>query len=318
VPRFLPEALARHSDFTQYYREHIESLAASTGAFVDIGSLTKLKRDTIRNFGSEWHTWGRFGWGDAVTLAQTKRIFDYKVMFTPEELHGKRVLDAGCGNGRYSKIALDYGGEVFGVDLSDAVDVAQENLGSNQKMHIVQGDLFKLPFKKEVFDFAFSNGVLMHTGNARKAFLSLIPHLTDKGSITAHLYHRGNFIYEIIDGGLRIITTRLPLSLMYTLSKIGAKVASWIPRSFLDQVINAFVRWEPHPHYIFDWYTAPIATHHTYPEVYGWLSEGELYLEKDHNATLHPFIRRFIVPFYFLTVRASKQKPSHDPLHSRS
>ena len=154
----------------------------------------------------------------------------------------------------------------------------------------------------------------MHTGNAKGAFLSLVPLLTEQGKITIHLYHKGNFIYEIVDATTRAITTHLPLSLMYQLSKIGAFIASLIPHTFLHKIINAFVRWEAHPHYIFDWYTAPIATHHTYDEVYEWLKETQLHLHHDHNATNYPFVRKWISPFLFMTVKAGKQnvkEPKH-------
>lgn len=314
VPRFLPDAFTRHPDFVEKYKNDIEK----SGAKINSENISKLKKDTITNFGSEWETWGQFGWGDGQNYEGAKRHFDYKVLFTPEEIKNKLVLDGGCGNGRYSKIALDYGAEVIGVDLSDAVDVAQKNLGANEKMHIVQADLFKLPFKKSTFDFIFSNGVLMHTGNARKAFLSLVPLLTDNGKITIHLYGKGNFIYEIIDASLRIVTTRLPLSLMYQISKIAARIASFIPHSFLHKVVNTFVRLEAHPHYIFDWYTAPIATHHTYQEVYTWLEDANLLLHHDHNATAHPFFRKWISPILFMTVKAGRLSPRDGEKHTRN
>lgn len=310
VPRFLPDAFSRHKIFI---KQHEEAIVRS-GAHINTQTISALKKDTIKNFGSEWETWNKFGWGEGQTPEGAKRHFDYKVLFTPEEIKGKRVLDAGCGNGRYSKIALDYGAEVISVDLSHAVDAAEKNLHENQKAHIVQADLFTLPFKEGSFDFIFSNGVLMHTGNAKRAFLSLIPLLTKHGKITIHLYHKGNIIYETVDATIRAITTRLPLPLMYHLSKLGAHIASLIPHTFLHKVINAFVRFEAHPHYIFDWYTAPIATHHTYTEVYKWLEEAQLYLHHDHNATNYPFVRKWISPFLFMTVKAGKQsikEPKH-------
>lgn len=314
VPRFLKNAFQTHPDFCRTFEKKIKE----NGVTIDSSRLTKLKEDTIKNFGSEWETWGNFGWGDGQNKESAKRHFDYKVLFTPEEIKGKRVLDAGCGNGRYSNIALSYGAKVIGVDLSHAVDVAHKNLGGNPRAHIIQADLFKLPFKEGVFDFIFSNGVLMHTGDARGAFLSLVPLLSEHGKITVHLYHKGNIVYEFVDTSLRAITTRLPLPFMYRLSKIGARIASWIPRTFLDKVINAFVRFEPHPHYIFDWYTAPIATHHTYKEVYRWLEEAKLHLVHDHNATNHPFIRTWLAPFLFMTVKAGKQQPDGGPKHTTS
>jgi SAM-dependent methyltransferase len=308
IPRMLPDHLSRDVDFARRYLIELERIRKTHqeagGKTKD--SLAQLKNATIRNFGFEWKQWSAFGWGDEVSMEKTRKIFDYKVMFSPAELGGKLVLDAGCGNGRYAAVASEYGGEVIGVDLSDAVDVAWENTKNDPKMHIVQGDLFKLPLKKNIFDFIFSNGVLMHTGDARKAFFSIASHLKNDGAITIHLYHKGNPFYEFNDWWLRGIITRIPLAWAYVFSKVLAGSAKILPKKFVYYVLNAIIRIEPHPHYVFDWYTAPIATHHTYPEVYGWLKEAGLNLVADHNLSRYPW-RKWILPFFFLTVKAQKQ-----------
>ncbi len=279
--------------------------------------LSELKKDTMKSFGDEWKTWSRFGWDNHSTMEQTVGMFEYKVLVKKGELNGKLVLDAGCGNGRYTKAAEMYGGEVIGVDISDAVDAAYENTKNEKKIHIVQGDLFKLPFRKNLFDFIFSNGVLMHTGDARKAFLSILSHLKDDGAITIHLYHKGNFIYEFNDRWLRLITTRLPIPLMYKISNIITGFANLFPKKIAEYGFPLFVHLERHSHYNFDWYIAPIATHHTYAEVYGWLKDAGLYLVKDHNITRHPW-RKFILPFFFLTVKAQRKNSGIPPEHTLS
>ncbi|MCC7522729.1 methyltransferase domain-containing protein [Candidatus Uhrbacteria bacterium] len=276
----------------------------------------ELQTATIRNFGFEWQTWNAFGWGDSVPMETTRAIFDYKVLKKRGELEGKLVLDGGCGNGRYTAVASEYGGTVIGIDLSTAVDVAFENLKHDPKVHIVQGDLFHPPFKKERFDFIFSNGVLMHTGNAKRAFQSLCRFLKPDGEITIHLYHKGNFIYEAVDASLRWLILKLPLKTALAISKVMASIASWIPKGNASTLVNGFIRLEPHPHYVFDWYTAPIATHHTYPEVYRWLEEEKLFLVHDHNATAQGWKRK-VIPFLFMTVKASKLPPNGLPLHTR-
>lgn len=318
VPRFLPDYAKQHPDFQRRYAIELKQISECTGTseapanrFHDLQSLT------IRNFGFEWKVWNNFGWGDEVPLDTTRAIFDYKVLAKKHELANKLVLDAGCGNGRYTTIAAEYGGTVIGIDLSDAVDVAREHFAANPKVHIVQGDLFRPPFKREIFDFVFSNGVLMHTGDAKGAFLSLCRFLRPDGAITIHVYHTGNVIYEIVDAALRAITTRIPLSWAMLWSRAMAYIARLIPKQLLNNIVNGFIRLERHPHYVFDWYTAPIATHHTYPEVYGWVKEAGLHLVQDHNATNRPMLRKFF-PFLFLTVKAQKQPVSHEPLHTRS
>ncbi|MBP9760236.1 MAG: methyltransferase domain-containing protein [Candidatus Pacebacteria bacterium] len=309
IPRMVPLTLVTDTDFLKKYEQKLKVLVQKRSKQEDAkNALATLQEATVKNFGTEWKMWDSFGWTDeSVAIEQSKHIFDYKVLFTPKELvGGKLVLDAGCGNGRYTKVASMYGGEVIGVDLSDAVDVAYNNTKDDPHIHIVQGDLFKLPFAKDTFDFVFSNGVLMHTGDARKAFLSIASHLKDDGVITVHLYHKGNPLYEFNDWWLRAITTRLPLDFMYKVSCFLAAIVRPLPKKFVQYGLNIFLRIENHPHYVFDWYTAPIATHHTYPELYRWLDEAGLHLVADHNKSNHPW-RKWIVPFFFLTVKAQKQ-----------
>ncbi len=317
IPRFLADQVTRDPEFYRRYAPELQEVRTEFSDFLQDAEPAhwKLQLATIRNFGFEWTVWNKFGWNDAVNIEQTRAIFEYKVLKRPGELAGKMVLDAGCGNGRYTAIAAEYGGTVVGMDLSHAVDSAWDNLGSNERVHLVQGDIFHPPFKKEAFDFIFSNGVLMHTGNAKQAFGSLCRYLKQDGEITIHLYHRGNLVYEMVDAALRWVITRLPLSFAMYISRFLAKIASWIPKGTPQTLVNGFVRLEPHPHYVFDWYTAPIATHHTYPEVYRWLDEQQLHLVHDHNKTDRPLIRKWL-PFLFMTVKASKARPMHEPLHT--
>ncbi|MFZ2887230.1 MAG: methyltransferase domain-containing protein [Minisyncoccia bacterium] len=319
VPRMLPDSLLPGNG--TFYKKYASQIAEAIGdertraRIAKADDLLAHKAKTITNFGDEWRTWDRFGWKGDTYTETTKGIFDYKILFTPQEIKGKLLLDGGVGNGRYSLVARAYGAEVIGVDIS-AADTAYKNMKDDPGMHVIQGDLFKLPLRKKLLDFAFSNGVLMHTGDARKAFLSIASHLNDNGVISAHLYHKGNFIYEFNDWWLRLIGVYvLPLSWMYKISDVAAWLARQFPHNFLYLVVNSVVRLEPHAHYVFDWYTAPIATHHTYPEVYGWLKEGRLHLVEDHNATNHPWLRK-LVPFWFLTVKAQKQPLHGEPRHT--
>ena len=71
---------------------------------------------------------------------------------TPEFFKGKVVLDAGCGKGRHSSLAQQWGArEVIGLDLSDAVETAFAAARHLRNVHVVQGDICQLPFAR-VFD----------------------------------------------------------------------------------------------------------------------------------------------------------------------
>ena len=214
---------------------------------------------------------------------------ELRAIFSEIELNNPGpVLDAGCGNGRYTYWAAKYGGTVIGVDLGDGVESARKNTRNLPDVQIVQGDLFHLPFRDETFDIAFSIGVLMHTGNARAATEQLTKKLKPGGSLSVRLYGRGNVFYEQIDAAFRRRTTKMSIA---DLQKLTGRLYSF--RKFLERlklagIVGRFVRLDPHPHCIFDWYAAPVASHHTYPEVNGWFQELGLRIADSREAKNSP------------------------------
>ena len=278
IPRMLPPEL--RPDLTRAFIEQFGSELAAHGVRAGPATaphsdpLHALKHHTIRNFGFEWLEYARFGWDDPVwNLEYEEQVFRRKALLDPELLKGKLVLDAGCGNGRYSYWASRYGARVIGVDLGDGVESAASNTRDLPEVQIVQGDIFQLPFAPRTFDAVFSIGVLMHTGNAKRATASLSHLVRPGGRLTVHLYGKGSFIYELVDKALRAWTTRLSVERLQVVTSRLYRTRQVLERARLATFANRFVRIGDHPHIIFDWYAAPIATHHTYPEVRGWFQE---------------------------------------------
>jgi hypothetical protein len=158
----------------------------------------------------------------------------------------------------------------------------------------------------------------MHTGDPERAVKALAECLAPGGAMTVHVYHQGNPVYEGLDRLLRGWTTRLPADKLLVYSVRGARVAKVLERLKLLRLVNQFVRLEAHPHCVFDWYAAPVATHHTYAEVRRWLLAAGLSPTADRQKGGR--IRRLVVPPKALTVRAgklgvcggAKQNPSED------
>lgn len=98
----------------------------------------------------------------------------------PEDIAGKWVLDVGCGAGRFAEVALQAGAKVVALDYSRAVDACFANLRHHPNLHVVQGDIYALPFLKASFPFVYSLGVLQHTPDVAKAFAAL-PVMVAKG-----------------------------------------------------------------------------------------------------------------------------------------
>ena len=272
IPRMLPETLqpALRREFIDTYGERLVQHLVQPPALPS-DDLQQLKKETIQNFGFEWIEYARFGWdGDLYNIDREKDVFAYKSLIQPAEMDGKLVLDAGCGNGRYTYWASQYSGRVIGIDLGDGVESAAKNTKGMPNVQIVQGDIFNLPFPLQTFDQIFSIGVLMHTGDAERATISLTSKLKPQGSITIHLYGKGNPIYEFVDRRLRNRTTRMSIEDLMRFTNRAFRLRRVLDRLSLGKLANLVVRLDSHPHCIFDWYAAPIATHHTYSEVEIW------------------------------------------------
>ncbi len=85
----------------------------------------------------------------------------------------KTVLDVGCGAGRFAEVALSLGAHVFALDYSEAVDACWQNLRSYPNLHVLQANIYALPFQQKRFDYVYCFGVLQHTPDPHKAFLAL-------------------------------------------------------------------------------------------------------------------------------------------------
>jgi len=292
--------------------------------------LASIKEHTQRNFGYEWQFYARHGWDygadkkyDPHRFEVERDNFVRKALVRQREFQGRLVLDAGCGNGRYSNQARALGAEVVGIDISHAVDAAHENLADRPNVHIVQADIFNPPFRKNAFDRVFSLGVLMHTGNARRAFESLVRHLKPGGSISFHLYRRGNRMYEWVDDRLRRRTVNMDLDRLLRLSNRGARFAKvmfttrWLTggRPLLYEFMNCFIRLEMAEHNVFDWYSAPVASHHTYDEARRWLRDNELELTASNERLKSWVVRLLASPAGGVTVKGRKRLAIPDHAH---
>ncbi len=90
-----------------------------------------------------------------------------KAMFVGSKFTGKKILDIGCGPGRYSKWALDQGAKVYGIDPSEKfLKIAQ---AENPQGKFILGTAKKLPFKNSTFDYIVSGLAVEHEKNLKQA-----------------------------------------------------------------------------------------------------------------------------------------------------
>ena len=115
------------------------------------------------------------------------------------DLGGKSCIDIGCGSGIFSSLLVRRGATVTAVDLTEAgVTLAKEAakvFGTD--IDIVRMDAENMPFKSESFAFAFSWGVLHHTGDMEKAVAEMARILKSGGTGMMMVYHRRSVVYYL-------------------------------------------------------------------------------------------------------------------------
>jgi SAM-dependent methyltransferase len=134
-----------------------------------------------------------------------------------ENLHGQRVLEAGSGAGRFTEVLLQTGAELFSFDYSNAVDANLSNNGAQPNLHLFQGDIFNVPFAEESFDKVICLGVLQHTPDPEKAFMSLSKFVRRGGDLVIDVYRADFFAYLQWKYILRPFTKRMDKERLYNI-----------------------------------------------------------------------------------------------------
>lgn len=236
----------------------------------------------VESFSFEWHAHSRTQLDSFSGYNISEQQFQARIDFPLSELKGKIVLDAGCGSGRFSEVALKNGAIVIGVDLSYSVDAAFLNMSKYPSAHFIQADLLNLPFAKNNFDFIFSFGVLHHTPDTHKAFKSIAELLKPKGKISIFVYSSYNKGIVYSSAFWRFFTTKMPKRLLYYLSFISVplyylyKIPGLGSIGKMFFVIPMWKDWRWRVLDTFDWYSPKYQHKHTHWEVFKWFEESNL------------------------------------------
>lgn len=233
--------------------------------------------------------WNRFR---IIRPEEDRATFQNRTGLELAALAGTKVLDGGCGMGRYLKVAAESRATVVGMDLSAATIAARDLTGDLPNVSVLRGDLLRPPFPRDSFDHIYSLGVLDHTPDPRKAFLALAGLLKPGGRIVIWVYPKERPALERIMNAHRAISRRLPLGMLLSLSKIMAPVGGLKRRLMLSKnrliarsgvmlnLLTIGVSMHPDPEVrvcdTLDWYAPKFLSRHTFDEVAGWFREAGL------------------------------------------
>lgn len=278
IPRMLPDSADEHWPALEpLVRVSTSEVAKSIAVSRGPQGSRSYDRRTRANFSSEWdqHQLGDNTWG--MKLEDRVRWFFLDPLRIPkEDLAGKIVLDAGCGNGSQSVAYTEFGLEVIALDISTGLEHGHAfrhrySKARPDKVHFVQADLQRPPLAASSVDIIHSAGVLHHTPDTRTTFEALTPLLKPGGTFYTWLYKKEPVVTPVLTG-MRAVTTRVPSPLFAKTADVLAPVFV----GFCKVVDRLGVRGYPSMTRreaslaLMDIFGAPYAHYHSYPEVEEW------------------------------------------------
>lgn len=225
----------------------------------------------LESFGRQWNRY------EVAHDEEDRATFEAKTGVRLGEIRGLKVLDAGCGGGRYCKVAGEAGAEVVGADHTTAVEKAAKLCGYLPNVSFVQADLKRLPFAPGSFDFVFSIGVMHHDADTRAVFDAVAKMVRPGGRLAVWLYRRNRWWQERINDALRRRTTRMSHDRLERLCRVGAVLGA-VP--VVNKTLNKVINFSAHPDPqnrlcdTFDWFAPAYQHHHTVDEALGWFREA--------------------------------------------
>lgn len=223
-----------------------------------------------KRFEYQWKKWGK----DEVIFGRKKEesrrfFFDFSgKKITPEYLNGRSTLDAGCGHGRFTGIMAETGAFAVGLDLGDGVEVAYQKIKDMPNASIVQGDIMNPPFKKQAFDYIWSNGVIHHTPDTRRAFSRLAELVRPQGYLDIWVYPKKSLLWEASQKTIRAVTTHMPAGVLTFFCYLAVPLLSVVPTFSKTRFPKN--SWRECAQVIYDWYSPQFQSHHTNDEVTAW------------------------------------------------
>jgi len=240
----------------------------------------------------------------------------------------KRVLDAGCGNGRVTALLRRYSPqttEIIGIDLVSS-EIARENLEAyhlSYNVHFILRDLLADLTDLGKFDFIYCQEVLHHLSNPSQAFQNLCKLLSPGGEIAVYVYKKKAPVREFVDDYVREKVSCLPyeeaLQVCKQITDLGkvlsqAEISIHVPKVevleieegeydlqrfvyhfFMKCFWNSNLTFQENAAINYDWYHPQIATRHTIEEVKEWFMREDLSILHEH------------IDFYGITLRGKRR-----------
>lgn len=193
---------------------------------------------------------------------------------------GRKVLDAGCGNGRWTHALCSLGAKVTAIDASEAglADVARHCAEFSDLSFLPHNLLEPLPLEG-AFDLVWCFGVAHHTGDTRKALSHVAKAVAPGGYLFAMIYGepRPDHLEDFVEITTYTNTRRALAGLSFD------QRVEYIRDRFGAENLNGW----------FDALSPQINDLHRYDEIVPWLIEwGFVDIERTADNRNHHFVAR--------------------------
>lgn len=226
IPNFVETNLDYFPDYKSKYIEQLKNIIPN-----EFTKKTIDEYDDIRSsFSEEWSmfeydkdkTWG---WN----LDQRKEIFLNDISLNKDDVKGKLLLDAGCGNGSMTAALSTMQMEVVGMDIHNGLNRAYKakiEIAKNTShlVHYVQGNLFEPPFKNNSYDLIYSSGVIHHTPSSEGTFNKIYPLIKTDGRVYVWVYGQRPLPVVAFQWAGRQLRKRVSLKTLYYFCKVISPV----------------------------------------------------------------------------------------------
>jgi 2-polyprenyl-3-methyl-5-hydroxy-6-metoxy-1,4-benzoquinol methylase len=218
----------------------------------------------------------------------------------------RRILDAGCGNGRVTALLARHASptvEIVGIDFSSA-SIARANLSDHRNVTIETCDLLGDLRGLGLFDYVYCQEVLHHTADPARAFANLAARLAPGGEIAIYVYRHKAPAREFTDEFLREKFSHLSydeaMQVARAIAEIGRQLHQaggtvttaaidllgipagtystqrFLYHFFLKCFWNEELSPEENAAIAYDWFHPEIASKHTLSEVREWYAGAGL------------------------------------------
>lgn len=226
-------------------------------------------RNYSASFGLQWNTFRITQLDSSTGLSISKDRLTRISGGNLNVFKDKKVLEAGCGAGRFTEILLGAGAHVFAADISTAVEANYQNCSSHSDYFICQADITNLPVLPEQFDIVICIGVIQHTPNPENTIKALCQHVKPGGILMIDHYTYGYPVTPIrrwIRAYLLNKTEEFSMKFVKKLVDI-----LWPVHKFLYQVKNQALFKYIYPQFL---YWSPVVDYH---QSYNQLGDQLLY-----------------------------------------